>query len=573
MDFGLISHEVLETAESFFVTGFKQIGQYLISNPAVAIFICLALGYLIGKIRIKSFSVGATVGTLLSGILLSLALSSVGSFKIDGLVKTIFFSLFIFTIGYEVGPSFFTSLKHSGLKIVGLSLFFIVVAFGIGYALLKLTNATPGEAGGILAGAITQSAILGTADAALKNLLSGDALADAESQMAIAYALTYVIGTVGVVVLMKNVAPALLGVKLKDATQTKIAQTGFKEGSGNGGVISQIKARAFKLAGDCVLNGQTVESVEEQYGHALSIEALFRGDKPVKLEAATVLQADDILTVIGNVDAVAKLESEPVEEMTQPTYLSLKLTKGEIVLKKGFDPHAIDALLDNGLLAMDKGNQPADLAKLKAGDTVTMTGSKAMLAKAAKLLGYQKDAGDATDVSFLSIGVVAGLVLGALCLTVSGIPITLGAGGGALVAGLLFGWYQDKHQNHGRLHASTRWFLKSVGLNLFIAIVGLMAGGKFLSALQAMGWQVLAVGAAITIVPHILTMLFGRYVMKMDAVDIIGTQCGAGTCTAALNGVIEETGSSIFAMSYTPGYAVGNILLTVLGPIIVSLLI
>ena len=258
---GLITEEILQAlngVEEYAIMGLTDIGKYLLANPVISIFLCLAFGYLIGKIKIKSFSVGATVGTLICGLLLSLALGGIGSYNIDGTIKTIFFSLFIFAIGYEVGPAFFQSLKTSGVKILILSVVFTVVAGVIAVVLFKVFNVSAGEAGGILAGALTQSAILGTADSTMKSLLSGDALSNAESQMAVAYALTYVFGTVGVVVFMKNIAPAMMGVKLQESTKNKIEKSNFKETSSGPNIISTLKSRAFIVESDCDYIGKKI---------------------------------------------------------------------------------------------------------------------------------------------------------------------------------------------------------------------------------------------------------------------------------------------------------------------------
>jgi putative transport protein len=195
-----------------------------------------------------------------------------------------------------------------------------------------------------------------------------------------------------------------------------------------------------------------------------------------------------------------------------------------------------------------------------------------VLNKVVKEFGYARNTGIDTDVSYMSMGIIIGLLVGMITLTAFNIPITLGAGGGALFLGLFFGWYQSLHPNIGQIPSSTRWFLKSVGLNTFIAVVGITAGASFVVALQSMGFMVLIIGAIISIVPHIISIYFGKYVLKLDAIDIIGGQCGAGTITAALNAITDETGSSVFALSYTPAYAVGNILLTVIGPLIIVLL-
>lgn len=576
MDIGLISHEVLETAQHITITGFSDIAHYLIANPVISIFICLALGYLIGKLKIKSFTIGATVGTLLVGLLISLVFKGMGTYEIDGTVKTIFFSLFIFAIGYEVGPSFFASLKSSGLKIIILSLFFAVVAFVVSIVLFKAFGIGAGEAGGILAGGLTQSAILGTADSTMKGMLSGTELKTAESQMAIAYALTYVFGTVGVVVFLKNGAAKLIGVNLTDTVKKKIDQTNFHESSSDNTVIGNIKARAFCIENGAEFIGKTIGSVEEQYEDDLTITQIIRKGKKVTLAPDVQLLEGDTVTIIGLLDAVLHFEAPGMKETDDSEALKLDVIKQEIVLTNHFSLDVIKHLSENGIVISERkrdNNVLSEDQALKALDHLTLVGPKALITKVVKKLGYVKDTGTETDVSFISMGLVVGLLIGAISFVVSGIPITLGSGGGALIGGLLFGYYQDKHSNYGLMPKATRWFCKSVGLNLFIAIVGLTSGASFLSALQSMGVKVLLIGVLVTILPHIASVYFGKFVLKLDAVDIIGSLCGAGTCTAALNGVVEEYESSIFAVAYTPGYAMGNILLTVLGPLVVAICI
>ena len=576
MNIGLISHEVLETAQHITITGFSDIAHYLIANPVISIFICLALGYLIGKLKIKSFTIGATVGTLLVGLLISLVFKGAGTYEIDGTVKTIFFSLFIFAIGYEVGPSFFASLKSSGLKIIILSLFFAVAAFVVSIVLFKAFGIGAGEAGGILAGSLTQSAILGTADSTMKGMLSGTELKTAESQMAIAYALTYVFGTVGVVVFLKNGAAKLIGVNLTDTVKKKIDQTNFHESSSDNTVVGNIKARAFCIENGAEFIGKTIGSVEEQYEDDLTITQIIRKGKKVSLAPDVQLLEGDTVTIIGLLDAVLHFEAPGMKETDDSEALKLDVIKQEIILTNHFSLDVIKHLSENGIVISERkrdNNVLSEDQALKALDHLTLVGPKALITKVVKKLGYVKDTGTETDVSFISMGLVVGLLIGAISFVVSGIPITLGSGGGALIGGLLFGYYQDKHSNYGLMPKATRWFCKSVGLNLFIAIVGLTSGASFLSALQSMGVKVLLIGVLVTILPHIASVYFGKFVLKLDAVDIIGALCGAGTCTAALNGVVEEYESSIFAVAYTPGYAMGNILLTVLGPLVVAMCI
>lgn len=552
-----------------------NLGTYILAQPVLAIFFCLGIGYLLGRVRIGSFTVGATVGTLVVGLLVSFVLAPLGVFKVDPLVKSIFFTLFIFTIGYEVGPAFFKSLRSNGLKVVILSVFFAVTAFVICFGLFKLLKIAPGEAAGIVAGSLTQSAVLGTAGSAIRSLMAGTAQKEALAQLPIAYAITYVFGTAGIIIFMKNVAPRLLGVDLKKATQEKIVRTGFKEAVTND-VISAVKARVLCVEKESALIGKSVREIEAHFADRLSLEQMYRDDKIFAFDENTVIEAGDILTWIGDLASVVDVESRGLRELTDEKYRRISPCRREVVLTRSFDPAVLDTLSLHGIIvlhAKKDGAEVTDLGRLQAADEIVLVGPQQAVGKVVRHLGYVKDTGTATDVSFLSIGAIAGLLIGALSLRIHGVPVTLGAGGGALVGGLVWGWYQNRHADHGYIPAATRWFLKSVGLNLFIAVVGLTAGSTFLAALRQMGVIVLLLGVVVTLAPHIVTLLFGRFVLKMDAVDIIGALCGAGTCTSALNGVIDETGSSVFAMGYTPGYAVGNILITVLGPLLVSVLL
>lgn len=432
-----------------------------------------------------------------------------------------------------------------------------------------------GEGAGIIAGALTQSAVLGTADSSLKEVLTGAQLAQAQSNMAVAYALTYVFGTAGVIIFIRNIAPALCGVNLKEATKKKIEAIHYKEASAAGQTVSLIKARAFVVDDKTNFVGKTIDELEAYHKNTLTVEKLIRNDKELQPFGDVLLEKGDRVTFMGSLASMVDVEKSGAQEIVDADSLSLPLVKKTIFLTKGFSQDTLDHLAALGIYVVStsrNGSPIPDGAAYAVGDELELAGPPKMISQVQKKLGYAKDTGDDTDVSFLSWGIVAGLLIGAISINIAKVPITLGSGGGALFAGLFFGWYQSKHQNTGLIPSATRWFLKSVGLNLFIAIVGLSAGADFLSALQSMGVSVLLIGAVISIVPHFISVFFGKYVLHMDPVDIFGSLTGAGTITAGLNGLVEETNSSVFALSYTPAYAAGNILLTVMGPLIVALL-
>ncbi|MCT3602823.1 aspartate-alanine antiporter [Lactobacillus acidophilus] len=544
---------------------------FFLTNPSVAIFLTLGLGYLVGRFHIKSFKLGATVGVLLVGLIIG----QMGKFQIAPVVKNLFFDLFIFTIGYEVGPVFIASFKKKGIKFIIQSVVFSVIAFVVSFALFKIFHVNFGEAGGIIAGSLTQSACIGTANSAIEALhISQAAKTAAMSQVAIAYALTYVFGTIGVLIFLKNIAPALFHVNLREATKEYIETNHIKTDTKSVKISANIRVRAFRINAENKYIGKTILDFNNDNA-GLNIEEIVRDGKTLT-SPSTVLANNDIILVIGSIKNFADFTDKKynLSEVDANNY-PLHLKKTTILLTKVYNYNTLENMLANGVIiesAYHDDKKITDYTLLSVGDHITVIGPQSYLTNIMKNIGYEKAAGTKTDVSFLSIGIFLGILLGAIVITIHKIPLTLGGGGGALFAGLYFGWLQEKHPNIGVIPPSTRWLLKSLGLNLFIGVVGLQAGSGFVTALKEMGWLVFVIGILVSILPHLFTLLFSKFILKMNIVDNIGSLCGSGTITAALNAVNAETDSTVFALSYTPTYALGNIFLTVMAPLIVALL-
>ena len=544
---------------------------FFLTNPSVAIFLTLGLGYLVGRFHIKSFKLGATVGVLLVGLIIG----QMGKFQIAPVVKNLFFDLFIFTIGYEVGPVFIASFKKKGIKFIIQSVIFSVIAFVVSFALFKIFHVNFGEAGGIIAGSLTQSACIGTANSAIEALhISQAAKTAAMSQVAIAYALTYVFGTIGVLIFLKNIAPAIFHVNLREATKEYIETNHIKTDTKSVKISANIRVRAFRINAENRYIGKTILDFNND-NVGLNIEEIVRDGKTLT-SPSTVLANNDIILVIGSIKKFADFTDKKynLSEVDANNY-PLHLKKTTILLTKVYNYNTLENMLANGVIiesAYHDDKKITDYTLLSVGDHITVIGPQSYLTNIMKNIGYEKAAGTKTDVSFLSIGIFLGILLGAIVITIHKIPLTLGGGGGALFAGLYFGWLQEKHPNIGVIPPSTRWLLKSLGLNLFIGVVGLQAGSGFVTALKEMGWLVFVIGILVSLLPHLFTLLFSKFILKMNIVDNIGSLCGSGTITAALNAVNAETDSTVFALSYTPTYALGNIFLTVMAPLIVALL-
>ena len=533
---------------------FNTISGFLNNHVALLLFLCLGLGYIVGRIKIGKIAIGATVGTLVICIVLSKIAGIQIQEEIQVVLKTTFFSLFCFTVGFDVGPSFFASMRSSGIKMLLLSVFFAVAALFTAYGVCKAAGLDLGYSLGLLAGAITQSAITGTAN------LSGDFGSHATT----AFGLTYIFGTIGVVVFIKNVAPLILKKSLPEIVKNKIdsiSASGTAKSENTTESILQL--RAYTVTSDSQYIGKTTSQLEELFD-SLEIEALYRGNDIIYDVNGITLLAGDVIQVLGNIESLNCADECGLTEVSDSKYFKVCVTDAKIVLTADFSANGKELLSNYGIVL--KRETPDN--SFRKGSILYVRGSVNAIKKAAKIMGYIKEEGNITDISFMALAIVAGMLIGTLTIKIGSLPFSLGESVGALVVGLICGWRYNKKPRFGHIPEATRLFLKGLGLNVFIAVLALDAGVQFFDAFKVNGLKIILLGAVVTLVPHIVSLLFGKYVLKLDDAELLGGLCGCGTCTAALNGLTEETGSSVFAIGYAPGYAAGNVLLTIIGLIL-----
>lgn len=209
---------------------------------------------------------------------------------------------------------------------------------------------------------------------------------------------------------------------------------------------------------------------------------------------------------------------------------------------------------------------------IDCGDTLELVGLKKEVESAAKELGYIDRPTNATDMTFVGLGILLGGIIGALAIHIGGVPISLSTSGGALITGLVFGWWRSKRPTFGQIPESSLWVLNNVGLNMFIAVVGISAGPSFVQGLKEVGPMLFIIGALATSLPLLLGLILARYVFKFHPALSLGCTAGARTTTAALGAIQEAVGSETPSLGYTVTYAVGNTLLIIWGVIIVLLI-
>jgi putative transport protein len=210
--------------------------------------------------------------------------------------------------------------------------------------------------------------------------------------------------------------------------------------------------------------------------------------------------------------------------------------------------------------------------QIQRGDILTLVGRTQDTTVAAKMLGVADRPTDVTDVAFIGGAITIGALVGALVWKVHGVPLTLSTAGGALIAGLVFGWLRSVRPVFGRIPSPTVWFMSSVGLNMFIAVVGISAGPGFVNGLRTQGISLFLWGALATTLPFIFGGFIGKYIFRFHDALLLGILSGARATTASLGLVCDRANSQVPALGYTVTYAVGNTLLTIWGMVLIVLL-
>ncbi|AKM31668.1 aspartate-alanine antiporter [Pandoraea faecigallinarum] len=549
--------------------------------PEVAIFLSLAIGYAIGAIKFGSFQLGGVGGSLLVAVVVS----QIG-ISVDAGVKSIMFALFIYAVGYESGPQFFSSLSRKTLREIGMALF--LAASGLVTVLIcaKIFGFDKGLAAGVAGGGLTQSAIIGTAGDAISRLgLPADEVKRLQSEVAIGYAVTYIFGSLGAIIVCASLVPKLMGRTLKDdAKKAELEMAGGRAVLSADQVDSlpALVGRVYRVTTGA---GKRVVDVEKQLTDGVTIERLRRNGKIIIATDDLVLEAGDDVMLIGRREAATDAWRLLGDEQRPSADLDIALRMQEVVFaRKGGNGKTLGELkagvtrdVKHGvyIARITRMGQPVpvlDDTVVYHGDVVTLYGADSDVQRAAKEAGYPVAYSVKTDYVYMGIGIVVGLLIGYVVVKVGGIPLTLGSGGGALLAGLVFGWLRGKHPTFGAMPLAASSLLKELGLATFVTCVGLSAGAQAWQTLQQSGISIFVAGVIVTIVPLLLTYLFGRYVLRYDNVAILaGALSGSRSANPAFGEILDKAESNVPTVPFAITYAIANVLLTLLGPLVVSL--
>jgi putative transport protein len=548
------------------------------TDPEIAVFLAIALGVFIGRIRIGSFHLGSVAGALLMGLLIG----QIG-LEVPAGLKSVFFVMFIYAVGFKSGPEFFGSLNRGTLKLVVLSVVLCATALGAILLMYSVFDFDAGFTAGLGAGALTDTAIMGTATSAI-NQLTIDAAAKAQlnSHMAIAYAITYLFGTIGLIVFVGSIAPKLLGVNLRESARELELELGIaKEEEAITVPYTRMVVRAHQVAENGQAAGLRIIDLEKPH-ESLTVERVMRAGKVIERDEKFVLMAGDVIGVYALRDAVGNLSHWVGPEIDHPEALSFPTRQVDIVLTSaefaGKTIHQAKSRLATdrrlGCFVNNISRQGYDLpllpnTVLRRGDVISLTGRTASVEAMAKRLGRIRKNNYKSDIAMHTLGMVLGSLLGLLSTHIGMIPVELGIGGGVLVAALVIGWYNSRHPEIGALPPAAQWAFSEFGLTAFGAVVGLLAGPAAFAAMKEQGLALLLSGAVVTILPPLVALYFGRYVLRLHPMILFGALAGAQTEAASMNKIIEQSGSNTPVIGFTVCYAISNVLLAVCGPIII----
>ncbi|MBD5311982.1 MAG: aspartate-alanine antiporter [Bacteroides sp.] len=556
--------------------------------PAIVLFFTVGVGFMLGRLKYKSFSLGSVTAVLITGVIVGQL-----DIPITGPLKSVFFMMFLFSIGYSVGPQFFRSLKGMGLKQVLFAILMSASCFGITILLAKLFAYNAGETVGLFSGSQTCSALIGVGGDAIMNQPGDQAQKEAMVNiMPVCYAVTYIFGTLGTVIILGNIAPRFMGGLDKVREQTAQLESQMDESAWlndpvNINAMRQVVFRTFRIENDFYKGGRTVAEAEK---HLRSLGKIVYFDRVRRLDGSisvihpqSVIMPGETVVICGRRKF---LIDEPIftgPEVTDEELLHYPVERIPVlVASKKIAGHTLHQLHNQSYMhgvvieEITRADQSVPFTSetvIERNDTIVLVGRKQNLRRAADHIGYMDIPTSRTDIMFLGLAIFIGGLFGAIPIVIDNIPISFGTSGGSLIAGLVFGWLRSRRPTFGKIPDSALWLMNNLGLNVFIAVVGINAAPSFVAGLRSVGPMLLVAGVIGTTIPLIFGLWLGHKVFKFHPALTLGCCAGTRTCTAALGAVQDTLGSTLPAMGYTVTYAVSNIMLVIWGMIAVLLTI
>jgi putative transport protein len=583
--FAQVGGNVLQFFEPVAEEGFRGVAAFLDAQPWVFILVALAIGYPVGKLKIASISLGSTASVLLAAVLMSMTAQAVFdiTYSVPGIVSTIFLTLFMYALGLGTGPKFFAGLKSAGLKAIVLGMIIWSLNWVICYGGARIFNLESGFAAGLISGSYTITAVLGVAQSAIQSgaahIPPGMTAEQIGANMAAGYAISYILSSVGIILLLRYL-PSMFGhdpVRDAAAAEAAFAGTGSHPLPGTPQSLllrhEGLDIRAFKVEHDDIV-GKTVAQLWQSHPHAPILKVVEDGKAVAEL-GSHVLRKGDVVAARSDIGELI-LEGEEIgPEVDDPLARDLAIETADIVV----GTHEIAGKTIGELAKTSLAYGLRLTAIFRAGneipvgpetdvrfhDVLRLSGTVASIDRAAKALGSRAITDKTlatTEVTYLAIAMAVGYVIGTLSVTIAGIPFALGTSAGCLLAGIFVAYFRSRNpQFGGPVSEGARSFMQDIGLNIFVAALGANVGPKIITALggDTVIWLAL-IGTTAALLPVVVAFFVGDRLLGMNSVINAGACAGGRNSTPSLNAILDQSKSQVAAVPYPVSYAVTTVL-------------
>jgi putative transport protein len=553
--------------------------KWLAENPYILLFVVVGGAVVIGKVTVKGYGLGMVAAAIVVGAAISACASTYGvKMSLDTFTKSLFYYLFMYGVGLRVGPSFVNSLKGDGLKFTVLAVFCSVLGLLGAVEFTKLWDLPAGASGGILAGAMTMSAAIGTAEEAVRQgafpLPIGKTFEDVSGMIALSYGLTYIWGTVGIILICKYL-PRWWRVDAKAAAKKYEEEHGVPNVDDVGLTgYRPVTARAYKLTNNALV-GWTVRQFLQKYPQykVLNVD---RNDQRLGVADSLTFQAGDVVVLGSHWKDISENVGLIGPEVPDAKALNIPIDQAEIlVTRKAVEGKEVQEFVSAdfaGQLALtriERGGVPIPVGlntKVQPFDVLFVTGLKSGIDKLAALAGKIARPSTATDLLTLAVGMILGFLIGAITFPIAGSKVGLGNAGGLLVSGVIVSSIVSRLRFFGNTPNAARNIIEDLGLIVFISIVGINAGAGLLTQLSAkVALEIFTAGFIVCTIPPILVWAIGYHWMKINPAVLMGGVAGARSHSGPAREAAKEIGSSVPWIGFPVGYAVSGVLLTVFG--------
>ncbi len=553
------------------------------THPEIAVFLAIGLGYWIGRFSVRGVGFGPVTGSLIAGLLVGYAVEV----PVADTAKQLLFLLFMFGIGYSAGPGFVRGLRDAGWRWAVLGSVIPLAGLLTAWAMAKLLDLELGYAVGMMSGGLTESPVIGTASEAIRALpIPAEEKSRLIAQIPVADALTYLFGTIGVIVFCGYVGPWLLRVDLRDDARRLEAAMGLsREADGVDSGWRMFAMRAYRLEPRHRVVGLPVAEAERSAAPArLFIERIRRDGEVIDAQPETVLRAGDVVAVIAARETMVRLLAGVAEEVHDRRLLDVPVATRDVVLSHASvvgrsvaelraETTAFRGVFLQAIRRAGRSLPVAPQTRLEQGDVITLHGLAPAVDRIASLAGEPARSPRGADFVALGLAIGAGALAGVLLsLPVAGLHIALGSSVAVLLVGLALGWRNAQHPGFAHIPAAAIEFMKSLGLSAFVAMIGLKAGPVFVDAIREIGLSVFLGGIVVTLVPQFVGLLVGRYLLRIEPLLLLGALAGAQTMTAALAAVQDRSDSPVAVIGYSSTVAFGHILISIGGTVLVWML-